>query len=150
MNKIADSLLQIVFVGALVMVALTLYFTRIVNLRAGEQDLVPAVTGYEAFTSAFQFEREEQRIQTKIAILKAEYASDLIVYKQEKALIEVNEKLSDLEKREKNQILNGIYSTAYFERKLGLIDEQLAELNKLGEAKCRKYCTYQDLPAQDQ
>ncbi len=146
MDRTKDNILQIVFVGALVAVALLFYFTRIAGLKAGDQVSSPTVLKYETFAGVYQFEQEERKIQTRIEMLKAEYASDLIVFQSERRQIEKLKDLSDLEKREKQEILKQIYSDQYFQRKIDLIEEQLLELDSLRQAKCRKFCVYQDLP----
>jgi hypothetical protein len=148
MNRIGDNLLQVIFVGGLVLIVITLYFTRMAGLNANDQlSNKGRGTEYENYVSAFQFEQEEKQILTRLDILKADYASDLLVYKNEKSKLENSDQLSETEKREKLTVLDGIYSQEYFARKIELIDEENLKLQTLRTAKCRKFCVYQDLPA---
>ncbi len=145
MNKNWDFTLQVLFVLGLVGLAAGFYVTRLAPLRADNPNNQP-IEPYAQFDSAFQFEQEEQRIITQIKVLKADYASNLAVFLEEKAKLETSVTLSDLEKREKLTVLKQIYSNVFFQHKLDLIDEQNLKLNELLKRKCLKFCTYQDLP----
>lgn len=144
MNKSWDTILQILFVIGLLMVAGLFYFTRLSPLQAGDQSN-DVIDPYQQFTSAFQFEQEEERLNTQIKVLKSDYASNLEVYLQEKMKISSGE-LSELEKREKLTVLSNLYNQNFFQHKLDLIDEQQRKLADLLDKKCLKFCTYQDLP----
>jgi hypothetical protein len=146
MNRLGDTLLQIIFVGGLMLIIITFYFTRMAGLHANDQFSGQNNDPYANLVSAYQFEQEENRILTRINILKADYASDLMVYKSEKKKLDQSNNYSTLEKREKLKVLDGLYSKEYFDRKIDLIDQEQAGLEALREAKCLKYCLYEDLP----
>jgi len=144
MNKSWDTILQVLFVLGLLMVGGLFYLTRLAPLQANDQNH-QVVDPYAEFTSAFQYEQEEQRLNTQIKVLKADYASNLEVYLQEK--MRINSSVSsELEKREKLTVLESLYSQEFFQHKLDLIDEQQKELAHLLDQKCLKFCTYLDLP----
>jgi hypothetical protein len=147
MNKLADFTLQAIFVGGIVIIALAIYFTRIVSIQAGDPQTNQHVGPYDNFVSAYQFEQEEKKILTKISVLKVDYASDLMVFKDEVEKIKTSFALSQLEKREKLYVLDAIYSNQYFQRKSDLIGQEQAVLTTLRDAKCQKYCVFQDLPS---
>ncbi len=146
MNRLGDTLLQIIFVGGLALIIITFYFTRMAGIQANDQLAGENRTPFSGLVSVYQFEQEEQKIQTRINILKADYASDLMVYRSEKQKISQSDDLSPLEKREKTAVIEGIYSKEYFDRKIGLIDQEQAVLAELRRVKCLKYCLYEDLP----
>lgn len=145
MNKNWDLTLQFLFVVGLVLLAGAFYLTRLAPSRAGGE-IDEMIDPYQLFSSVYQFEQEENRLETKIKVLKADYASDLSVFLSEKAQLDASQGLSQLEKREKLKVLEELYSTAYFQRKLDLIDQELRTLERLRQLKCAKYCLYQDLP----
>lgn len=145
MNKSWDLTLQFLFGIGLIVLAGLFYLTRLAPLRAGDQDNQP-VEPYAVYTSVYQFEQEERRLVTSIKVRKSDYASDLAVFIQEKLKLEQMNGLSELEKREKMKVLEDLYSAAYFQRKLDLIDQEQRQLEHLLSVKCAKFCTYQDLP----
>lgn len=145
MNKNWDLSLQVLFVVGLLLLVVGFYFTRISPLQAGGEGN-KVVDPYSGYSMAFQFEQEEQRINTQIKVLKADYASNLAVFLEQKKQIEGNSILSELEKREKMAVLVQIYSQDFFQHKLDLIDEQQVKLKDLLAKKCLKFCTYEDLP----
>jgi hypothetical protein len=145
MNKSWDLTLQFLFILGLIVLTGLFYVTRLAPSRAGSEQVI--TDPYLEYTSVYQFEQEENRLLTRIKVLKADYASDLSVYLSEKADLERNAGLSELEKREKQAILDELYSNHYFQRKLESIDQENGQLEHLLEVKCSKYCVYGDLPS---
>lgn len=146
MERITDFTLQAIFVAGLIIIGLAIYSTRIIGLQARVEGQGNPEGPYDNYVSVYQFEQEEKQIETAVTILKTEYASDLIVYKNELKEINASRDYSELEKREKIKVLENIYSAKYFRRKLELIEEKQAILEALREAKCQKFCVYEDLP----
>ena len=130
----------------IMLVVLVIYFTRVANLQANVDFDNGNLLPYADFITVYQFEQEESRLNSKINMLKAEYAADLNLYRTELNRINSSENLSQLEKREKIEYLEGIYTDKYFDRKIALIDQEKAVLNTLLEVKCQRFCVYQDLP----
>lgn len=83
MERISDFTLQAIFVAGLIIIGLAIYFTRIIGLQAGDELVRGIEDPYDSYVSVYQFEQEEKQIETAITILKADYASDLMVYTQE-------------------------------------------------------------------
>lgn len=148
MRRNWDTTLQVVFVLGLMALAALFYLTRISNLRADDVDRLP-LDPYAVYDSVYQFEQEERRLQTVIAGRKADYASAVATFIQEKASVMRVEGLSTLEKREKMEVLEALYTENYFQRKLDLIDQEQLQLKRLLQLKCAKFCVYQDLPVGD-
>lgn len=146
MERISDFTLQAIFVAGLIIIGLAIYFTRIIGLQAGDELVRGIEDPYDSYVSVYQFEQEEKQIETAITILKADYASDLMVYTQELDEIQKSGDYSELEKREKIRVLENIYSEKFFRRKMELIEEKQTVLKVLQEAKCQKFCVYEDLP----
>jgi hypothetical protein len=146
LGRLGDHILQVVFVGALVLVVLTFYFSRIASLQANDQINNGQNIPYSDLVTVYQYEQEEKNILTQIKILKADYASAINLYQTERLKVETSLELSELEKREKLQVLENKYSKQYFSRKLDLLDESQSKLALMREAKCAKFCLYLDLP----
>lgn len=147
MNRLADNLLQIVFVTGIIIVMIIIYVTRISGIRANDQ-IETFEFAYLKYQTVYQFQQEELRLQSKIRLLKAEYAAELTLFQSELEKVDSSLELSALEKREKRDVLRSIYSEQYFHRKLSLIDQERLILDNLLKTKCLKYCVYQDLPAE--
>lgn len=146
MKRFADSFLQLIFVFGVIIVIMIIYFTRISGIRANDEQQKVNDGAYADFQTFYQFQQEEIRLNSKLAILKAEYAADVNVYQRELQKVQSSADLTELEKREKIELLQEIYSNSYFDRKLALIDQEKAVLEYLLDTKCQKFCVYQDLP----
>jgi len=128
------------------MVALTFYFSRLNGLQANDQLSNRANDPYAGLVTVYQYEQQEKSLLEQINILKADYAGSVQAYQVERTKVEQSKELSDLEKREKLQVLESIYSDQFFARKLDLLSESQNKLDQLRQAKCEKFCIYQDLP----
>jgi len=151
MRKSFDTFLQFVFFAGILLIFVFLYLTRIVHIRADDvnkfgSDMNVEIQ-YASLNTVYQFEQEEKKLITRINILKADYASSVINYANEKNKILESAVLSELEKREKLLSLESIYLNYSFERKLDLIAQENALLERLRGVKCEKFCVYRDLPA---
>lgn len=145
MNKNWDFPLQIVFVLGMLLIGAVFYMTRLLPSRADDNS-GKQIDPYAVYSSVYQFEQEQVRLETQIKVLKADYASNLMVYIGQRGSVQSAQELPELEKREKLAVLDQIYGKDFFQRKLDLIEEQKVKLEDLLQKKCLKYCSYQDLP----
>jgi hypothetical protein len=138
-----DLLLQMLFVCGLILVIALFYWTRIVGLKANNQDSLPA--DQYANSTAYELEQAEQQIQAKIKILQADYANDLVTFQKETIRIKSSTDFTDLEKKEKLKYLNDLYSDDHFKNKQDLIDQEYRKLENLKRVECAKFCDISNL-----
>lgn len=134
-----DTVLQIVFVLALFVVVALFYWTRIVGIKAS----TPEKTDLDNYanSTAFQLEQEENAIKSRIRTLKVDYTNELLNYRDELARVNNSLEWSELEKKEKLNYLNELYSEDHFRQKQDLIDQENKKLERVKKVECIKFCT---------
>lgn len=141
-NRWGDLMLQTLFVLALIGLIFLFYFTRISGIKAGDEN-VEINNGN--LQTAYEFEQEQLKIEGKLRVLKVDYANDVVIYRAQINKIANSNDFSELEKKEKINVLNELYSEEYFKRKESLIDQENQKLENLKKLICQKFCTIDDL-----